>query len=235
MTVTSAWTHPALLLAVSLACAGCPSSSTVQIAGPPVAGFNHAFPFPRSDIQPGDVVVVFKDGRVEPVCRKMQDYGGSGANKDSSPIDYKEDDAKELKAQLEGKARGFFESQFSGSHATGAKVKMRIVPVTDVDPTTSAIQASENAECKKKAAWRKSANTDIKFFSLVTSVVRLDLDYEVTTDTELALNVGLDEKAGEALGANAKVVLSDSDKKTAKVVGAQLVTRYNTDDKVLKL
>lgn len=220
-----------------LATACCQTGSQLNPVGK-LDGYMHVFPYPRTDIPPGTVIVIWDKpvkGKVDPVCRP-EEIGNPAVRTPPGAINFSNEEEATLKADSSVRVRKAIEAKFGGSRVKHIATKMEVRPVVLADSYASVSKnASNSSTCRANAQWYKRGyGNRIRAFSLVTEAALVTF----THTAELSSDVGIGAQVDiikSPMDASADLQIKWESSSRIEVSGDGVYTNYNVESSSLKL
>ncbi len=200
-----------------------------------VAGFRQAFPFPRSDIQPGTIIARFRDGSVLPVCIKGKDFAGGGQVTRNPAYAVTSTEEQSFTAKLGLDVKSVVEAKLGSKAVRKVSVTADVTPLTDSDPITTARDAQAATACTEKAKFaREQYGESLEYFSVIESVAEISITYQVELDSvPVAGDVSLNREITDTLGFTPTLTGEVKSSSVFKIEGQRLVQQYTPNDAIV--
>lgn len=204
-----------------------------------IDGYQYAFPYPRTDVPPGTVIVIWDKpvkGKVDPVCRPA-DIGSPQLSKPEKSIEISEEEKSGLIAESKIRVKSALEAKLGGKRVIDITTTMKVTPVvlSDAYATVSRV-ASLSPVCKENAQWYKTGYKDkLDHFSLVTEAALVTFDHTVDLDADVGADAQTSEAVQTSTGVEAKLNLKWETDRKVHVTGDSVYTNYNVESASLQL
>lgn len=216
-------------------CSTCNSTRVINPIGP-LNGYEYAFPFPRTDIPPGTVVIRWDSGQIDVICRPEEYHVGSLNDfvNDSPGITIDENQKQKIKATISANVKGVVEAEIGGNSAKTIVASMQFTPKSTKDSAAAIIAAGKSALCKERADGLRQIHGDkLKNISLVSDVAEFNFEFDITMERTIGADAKLGEKLSAKLEASAEVGTENSNK--VKISAKKTYTHYNLTQTALVL
>lgn len=216
-------------LAVAVLASGCVFCK-VKINPNPLGklnGYKYSFPFPRTDIPPGTMVVRWDDGQIDVVCRPA-DYHTSGDSVviDSNQVSISQAQSDEIKAKVTANVKDIVNAELGATRVSAIKVDGEFTPKSVVNTGVLLGEVRNSRVCNDSAdLLRQIHGKGLRRFEMVRDAAMFTFTYHITVSSEVGVDAELTGKLSTKLDAQASVGGGSSQEIT--VTARETYTHYN--------